>query len=151
MNPSTTTSAIEEPEQIDHEIIPREPGVSPAVNGVSIAGGGATGAAVGLIVGGPIGGAIGAIMGALAGGLSDGVLGVPVEQAIQEQQHAAESKYHLSPTHEQIAERAWSYYAEEGHTDGHALSHWLRAERELSDPLHETTAGESNINPSTNL
>ena len=35
------------------------------------------------------------------------------------------------PTHEEIAHLARQYWAERGHTDGHAEQDWLRAEREL--------------------
>lgn len=35
------------------------------------------------------------------------------------------------PTHEEIARLAEQYWAERGHTDGHAEQDWLRAEREL--------------------
>ena len=35
------------------------------------------------------------------------------------------------PTHEEIARLAQHYWAERGHTDGHAEQDWLRAEREL--------------------
>lgn len=35
------------------------------------------------------------------------------------------------PTHEEIARLAQQYWAERGHTDGHAEQDWLRAEREL--------------------
>ena len=35
------------------------------------------------------------------------------------------------PSHEEIAHLARQYWAERGHTDGHAEQDWLRAEREL--------------------
>jgi hypothetical protein len=35
------------------------------------------------------------------------------------------------PSHEEIAALARYYWAERGHTDGHAEQDWLRAEREL--------------------
>ena len=35
------------------------------------------------------------------------------------------------PSHEEIAHLARKYWAERGHTDGHAEQDWLRAEREL--------------------
>lgn len=35
------------------------------------------------------------------------------------------------PSHEEIASLARRYWAERGHTDGHAEQDWLRAEREL--------------------
>lgn len=35
------------------------------------------------------------------------------------------------PTHEEIARLAEKYWAERGHTDGHAEQDWLRAEQEL--------------------
>jgi len=35
------------------------------------------------------------------------------------------------PTHDEIAQLARQYWAERGHTDGHAEQDWLRAEREL--------------------
>ena len=33
--------------------------------------------------------------------------------------------------HLRIAQRAYQYYEEQGRQDGHALDHWLRAEREI--------------------
>ena len=35
------------------------------------------------------------------------------------------------PSHEEIAHLARQYWAERGHTDGHAEQDWLRAEQEL--------------------
>lgn len=35
------------------------------------------------------------------------------------------------PVHEEIAQRAWSYYEASGKTDGHDQEDWLRAEAEL--------------------
>ena len=35
------------------------------------------------------------------------------------------------PSHDEIAHLARQYWAERGHTDGHAEQDWLRAEREL--------------------
>lgn len=35
------------------------------------------------------------------------------------------------PAHEEIARLAEQYWAERGHTDGHAEQDWLRAEEEL--------------------
>jgi hypothetical protein len=35
------------------------------------------------------------------------------------------------PSHEDIASLARKYWAERGHSDGHAEQDWLRAEREL--------------------
>jgi hypothetical protein len=36
-----------------------------------------------------------------------------------------------APTHQEIARLAEKYWAERGHSDGHAEQDWLRAEREL--------------------
>ena len=37
----------------------------------------------------------------------------------------------VTPTHEEIARLAQQFWAERGHTDGHAEQDWLRAEQEL--------------------
>jgi len=39
-------------------------------------------------------------------------------------------KYH-TPTHEEIAARAWSYYEAEGRSDGNDWRHWFQAESDL--------------------
>ena len=36
-----------------------------------------------------------------------------------------------TPDHEEIARRAWGYYAAQDYADGHDLEHWLRSEAEL--------------------
>lgn len=37
-----------------------------------------------------------------------------------------------APTHGQVAQLAFRYFAEAGYVHGHALDHWLRAEAELA-------------------
>jgi len=37
----------------------------------------------------------------------------------------------LSPTHDEIAQLAFSLYESRGRQDGHAIEDWLRAEQEL--------------------
>ena len=37
-----------------------------------------------------------------------------------------------APTHAQVAQLAFRYFAETGYVHGHALDHWLRAEAELA-------------------
>ena len=38
---------------------------------------------------------------------------------------------HLAPTHEKIAQLAFSLYESRGRQDGHDIEDWLRAEQEL--------------------
>ena len=45
------------------------------------------------------------------------------------------------PSNEEIAELAYSYYAERGYTGGSPLEDWLRAERELTRQIREDSTG----------
>lgn len=45
----------------------------------------------------------------------------------------AQSESEPFPAHETIAKRAYELYQQES-VDGHALDHWLEAERQLSPP-----------------
>lgn len=47
-----------------------------------------------------------------------------------------EPKQKLSLDHETIAKRAYEIYQQGGGVDGHALEHWLEAERQLSTSDH---------------
>lgn len=37
-----------------------------------------------------------------------------------------------APSHDEVAQLAFHYFADSGYSDGQALAHWLRAESELS-------------------
>ncbi|MGE3854832.1 MAG: DUF2934 domain-containing protein [Planctomycetota bacterium] len=45
-----------------------------------------------------------------------------------------------TPTREQIAERAYHIYLENGCPDGQSVEHWLQAEKELTDQLSKARA-----------
>ena len=60
---------------------------------------------------------------------ADGVVkAAPKKAAIKKM---AEKPAPRIPSHEEIAHLARHYWAERGHTDGHAEQDWLRAEQEL--------------------
>ena len=44
------------------------------------------------------------------------------------------------PTETDIAKRAFELYCERGRQDGHAVEHWLQAERELQEAANSTAA-----------
>jgi hypothetical protein len=45
----------------------------------------------------------------------------------------------LVDRHLRIAQRAYQYYEEQGREDGHALDHWLKAEREVRSTAPQKT------------
>jgi hypothetical protein len=53
------------------------------------------------------------------------------KKATAKKQTATSKSIPKAPTHQEIARLAEQYWAERGHTDGHAEQDWLRAEREL--------------------
>lgn len=53
------------------------------------------------------------------------------KKASAKKQPAGKKSAPRVPTHEEIARLAEQYWAERGHTDGHAEQDWLRAEKEL--------------------
>ena len=48
------------------------------------------------------------------------------------------------PSNDEIAELAYSYYAERGYTGGSPLEDWLRAERELTRQIAEASTDDPN-------
>lgn len=48
------------------------------------------------------------------------------------------------PSNDEIAELAYSYYAERGYTGGSPLEDWLRAERELTKQIADASTDDPN-------
>ena len=57
----------------------------------------------------------------------------PVESRSHEHTTANQSDQHAKPFHARISERAYALYEQHGREDGHALDHWLEAERQLTN------------------
>lgn len=57
----------------------------------------------------------------------------PVESRSHEHTTANQSDQYEKPFHARISERAYALYEQHGREDGHALDHWLEAERQLTD------------------
>ena len=55
-----------------------------------------------------------------------------------------------SPTHEEIAQRAYQVFLERGQPEGHDLDHWLEAEAQLKETTTRPAkrAGTSRTKPS---
>lgn len=51
----------------------------------------------------------------------------------------------MVPTKEQISQRAYEIYLARGCEDGHDLSDWIEAERELSEASEPQTAGTQEV------
>ena len=56
---------------------------------------------------------------------------IAVEHAIGPSGMGMDTGRRLSPTHEEIAQLAFSLYEARGRQEGHQLEDWLRAEQEL--------------------
>ena len=57
----------------------------------------------------------------------------PVERPSHEHTTANQSDQYAQPFHVRISERAYALYEQHGREDGHALDHWLEAERQLTN------------------
>lgn len=57
----------------------------------------------------------------------------PVESRSHEHTTANQSDEYAKPFHARISERAYALYEQHGREDGHALDHWLEAERQLTN------------------
>jgi hypothetical protein len=55
----------------------------------------------------------------------------PVEPRSHEYTPANQSDQNVKPFHTRISERAYALYEQYGREDGHALDHWLEAERQV--------------------
>lgn len=55
--------------------------------------------------------------------------------------HMSDSNY--TPTHEQIARRAYEIFIERGQPDGQDLAHWLEAERQLRASSQQRPAAQA--------
>ena len=56
-----------------------------------------------------------------------------LEGAADEPQFYRDTTFGVTPTQEEIAERAYELYLERGQAPGHELENWLKAEKELSE------------------
>ena len=56
---------------------------------------------------------------------------INMEHAIAPSDMGKKTGRRLYPTHDEIAQRAYSLYESGGRQEGHQMEHWLRAEQEL--------------------